>query len=422
MIGASRHVLAALAAWLTLAAGASAAPGLTASARAAPPVGAPQAVLFQPDTGDVVFRRDDTARRPIASTTKLMTALVTLEHTDLDDVLTAVDYDAMPAESLMGLRPGERVSVRDLLEGLLLASGNDAAMTLAVRIAGSERRFVRLMNRRARQLGLRDTHFANPIGLDDPRNYSSAADLAKLALLLLRDPFIARTVDRTEAVVGAGARRRTIVNRNTLLREVPWVTGVKTGHTSQAGYVLVGSATRRGVRLVSTVLGTASEAQRNADTLALLRWGLRRYRMVTAVRRGEVLAQPRLAYRDARAPVVATRRVRLVVRRGERPDVRVVGVPDELEGPLDAGERVGAAIVSRDGEEVARVPLVTAETVAAPSIGDRLTSAAGGWGVLAGAAALAVAAACSLVLALRHRQRVRRRRERAGSRGGTEAA
>lgn len=420
MTAAVRLVLAALAAWLLLAAAAPAARAQDdARGDGGPAVDAPAAVLFQPDTGDVVFERADTERRPIASTTKLMTALVTLESVGLDEVLTAVDYDAMPAESLMGLRGGERVSVRDLLEGLLLASGNDAAATLAVRVAGSERAFVRRMNRRARELGLRDTHFANPIGLDDPRNYSSAADLAKLALLLLRDPFFARTVDRTEAVVGTGDRRRTIVNRNALVQSVPWVDGVKTGYTSQAGYVLVGSATRRGVRLVSAVLGTASEYQRDADTLALLRWGLRRYRIATPVRRDEVLAQPELAFREARTPVVAKRRVRLVVRRGERPQVRVVGVPDEIEGPLDAGDRVGTAIVLRRGKEVARVPLVTAESVAAPSFGDRVSSAIPvHWAVLA----FLVAAACSLVVALRHRQRVRRRRERAESRGGTEAA
>ncbi|HEU4658758.1 MAG TPA: serine hydrolase, partial [Capillimicrobium sp.] len=256
MTAAARALVAALAAWLALAVPAGAQEASTASA---PQIQAPSAVLFQPDTGDVVYDRADTQRRPIASTTKLMTALLTLENAELDDTVTAVRYPAMPAESLMGLRAGERVTIRDLLEGLLLASGNDAAATLAVRIAGSERAFVRQMNRRARELGLRDTHYANPIGLDGPRNYSSAADLAKLALLLLRDPFFARTVDRTSAVVGTGARRRTLENRNTLVQTVPWVTGVKTGHTTQAGYVLVASARRDGVRLVSAVLGDPSE-------------------------------------------------------------------------------------------------------------------------------------------------------------------
>jgi D-alanyl-D-alanine carboxypeptidase (penicillin-binding protein 5/6) len=415
---ARRAVVAALAAWLLVGAAPTPASAQDGDPSDGPAIQAPAAVLFQPDTGEVVYERADTERRPIASTTKLMTALLTLERADLDDTVTAVPYAAAPAESLMGLRAGERVTVRDLMEGLLLASGNDAAATLAVRVSGTRDAFVRDMNRRARELGLRDTHFANPIGLDDPRNYSSAADLAKLALLLLRDPFFARTVDRTQVSVGTGMRRRTLVNRNTLVRTVPWVSGVKTGHTSQAGYVLVGAARRDGVRLVSAVLGDSSEAARDADTLALLRWGLSRYRTATAVTRGEVLAQPDLAFRDTRTPLVAKRRVRLVVRRGERPAVRLRGVPDEIRGPLDAGTRVGTAVVSRGGRVVARVPLVTGEAVASPSIGDRLSSALPSPWLLLG---LLVVLACSLLVALRLRRRVRRR-QAGGTRGDTEAA
>ena len=405
-------LLAAFAAALL---GASTAPG-------APSPQAPSAILFQPDTGDVVYRRADTERRQIASTTKLMTALVTREHADLDDTFRAVAYPANPVESLMGLRAGERMSVRDLLEGLLLASGNDAAATLAVRVGGSRREFVRMMNRRARELGLRDTRFANPIGLDDPRNHSTAADLVKLALVVLRDPFLARTVDRESAVVGTGDRRRTVVNRNTLVRTVGWVDGVKTGHTSQAGYVLVGAAKRRGVRVVSAVLGDPSEAARDADTLELLRWGLARYRLATPVRRGEALAEPRLAYRDETVELVAARRVRTVLRRGEDAEVRVVGAPAEIDGALRAGERVGAVVVSRRGKEVARVPLVASEAVAAASLGDRVSSALPSAWLSSALLGLLVVVGCSLHLALRRRRRTRRRQARARRRGGTEAA
>ncbi|HEU4657295.1 MAG TPA: DNA/RNA-binding winged helix domain-containing protein, partial [Capillimicrobium sp.] len=141
--------------------------------------------------------------------------------------------------------------------------------------------------------------------------------------------------------------------------------------------------------------------------------------LATALRRGEVVATPSLAFRDARTPLVAQRRVRLVVRRGERPRVRLVGVPDELTGPLDAGERVGTAVVSRHGDVVARVPVVTREDVPAPSIGDRLSSALPSLWLIGG---LAVLAACSLLFALRLRRRTRRRRARGERAGGTEAA
>jgi len=411
-----RRIAAIAAAALSLAPAAATAP---AAARQ-PDLSAPSAILVQPDTKDVVVARRARERRPIASTTKLMTALVTLERADLDDVVTAVPYDASPVESLMGLRAGERVSIRDLLEGLLLASGNDAAATLARRVGGSQRRFVRMMNERAREIGLTDTRFANPVGLDDPRNYSTAEDLAKLALVLLRDDFFRRTVNRRSATVVSGGRRRTIVNRNVLVREVPWMTGVKTGHTSQAGYVLVGSSTRRGVRFVSAVLGTPSEAARDADTLALMRYGQRRYRRVAALRRGAVLARPALDHRaDEHVDVVAARTVRAVVRRGQRPTVRVTGVPDELTGPLRRGARVGTAIVAYRGRELARVPLVTAEAVPAAGIADKVTSALPPLWLLA---LLAAVLACSLHVVLRHRRRVRRRRARARRRRGTETA
>jgi len=401
----------------------SAATATTATASAAaqgPDLDAPAAILVQPDTEDVVVARRERERRPIASTTKLMTALVTLENADLDDVVTAVRYHASPVESLMGLRAGERVTIRDLLEGLLLASGNDAAATLARRVGGSQRRFVRMMNERARELGLTDTHYANPVGLDDPRNYSSAEDLAKLALILLRDKFFARTVNRRSATVVSGDRRRTIVNRNVLAREVPWMNGVKTGHTSQAGYVLVGASSRRGVRFVSAVLGAPSEAARDADTLDLMRFGQRRYRRVVALRRGAVLASPALDFRaDEHVDVVAARTVRAVVRRGEEPKVRVTGVPEELAGPLRRGQRVGTAIVTYRGRRLARVPLVTSEPVAAAGVADKVSSAMPPIWLLA----LVVAVlACSLHLVLRHRRRVRRRRARARRRRETETA
>ena len=141
---------------------------------AGPALRAKAAILVQPDTGDVVYAHDPDQRLPIASTTKLMTALLTLERSNLDDVVPAAAYSPAPAESVINLRTGERLTVRDLLRGLLLASANDAAETLAAHVAGSQAAFVREMNARAAQLHLRNTHYANSIGLDEHGNYSSA--------------------------------------------------------------------------------------------------------------------------------------------------------------------------------------------------------------------------------------------------------
>src|SRR3712207_5573914 len=145
---------------------------------------------MEASSGEVLYRRAAEKPRAIASTTKLMTALLTVERTELGDVVPASDYVASPIESKLSLRPGERMSVADLLRGLMLESANDVAVTLAEHISGSRMAFVRLMNRRARELGLRNTHFANPIGLDEPGNYSSAHDLARLAVQLRKHSFV----------------------------------------------------------------------------------------------------------------------------------------------------------------------------------------------------------------------------------------
>jgi D-alanyl-D-alanine carboxypeptidase (penicillin-binding protein 5/6) len=381
-----------------------------------PAVRAPAAILVEPATGDVVFQRDARAERPIASTTKLMTALLALERAKLGDVVTTVRYRALPVESVIGLRAGERMTVADLLRGLLLASANDAAATIAARVGGSRRRFVRLMNVRARELGLRETHYANPIGLDEAGNHSSAEDLVKLTLILRRNEFFRRVTNLPSTTLRTGSRTRTITNRNLLVRNVPVVNGVKTGHTSTAGYVLVGSATRNGVTVVSAVLGDPSESARDADSLALLRYGLRRYRRSAAVRRGATYATAKLRFRDERVPLVATRTVRRTTRRDERVRLRVLDAPAEVEGPLPAGVRMGTVELRWRGRTIDRVPLVTGGPVPAATVGQQLGGLIGRTLLVAVAAAVALG---SLQLVLLRRRTRRRSRGRAG---GTEIA
>ena len=371
----------------------------------APSLTAPSAIVVEQSTGQVAFQRNARDRRPIASTTKLMTALLALEGAALDDVLTAAPYSPAPAETQIGLRAGERLTVRDLVRALMLPSANDGAVTIATGISGSVPAFVREMNARAEELGLRDTRYANPIGLDDPDNRSSARDLVRLAAVLRRNDFFRRTTDLPRATLTSGARRRVVLNRNRLVREVDFVDGVKTGRTSGAGYVLVGSATRNGVTVLSAVLGEPSEAARDADTLALLRYGLRRFRRATPVRRSQTLARADLKYRDEQVRLVAASSVRRVLRRGQRPRVRVVGAPAELAGPLTAGARVGTVEVRVGRRVVGRTPLVTAAAVPEASAGERLTSVLGQPATMALIAGLL---ACTLLLVLLRRRVVRR--------------
>jgi D-alanyl-D-alanine carboxypeptidase (penicillin-binding protein 5/6) len=334
-----------------------------ASAAEQPSVSARAAILVDARDGHVLYRRAPAQERPIASATKLMTALVALDELSLGREVRAVPYNPAPAESRIDLRAGERMSVADLLRALLLESANDAAETLAVRAAGSMDRFVGRMNERARELGLRHTSFANPVGLDSPGARSTALDLSRLARRVLRNDFLAATVDMPRARLLSGARPRILANRNRLVREVGWVDGVKTGHTGQAGYVLVGSTSRRGARLVSVVLGAPTEAARDADTLRLLRYGLTQYRRARPVRAGATLATASVEYFGGReVRLVPAGPVSVTVRRGQRLRT-VVRAPDQVTGPLAAGARVGSVTVYREGRRVRSVPVVTAASV-----------------------------------------------------------
>jgi serine-type D-Ala-D-Ala carboxypeptidase (penicillin-binding protein 5/6) len=313
--------------------------------------------------GEVLFAKRPDEERAIASTTKLMTALLALEEAEPDEVFTAPAYNAMPAESRINLREGEQMTVEDLLEALLLESANDAAETLAENIAGSREAFVEQMNERAGELGLEHTSYANPIGLDQAGNYSSARDLATLASTLLRNRRFARIVDMPSATLESGSRPRVVQNRNNLVGAYPWVDGVKTGFTLNAGNVLVGAAARgRRARVVTVVLGEPTEAARDAETLTLLRWGLARFTRTRMVDHERVRATAAIKYYDERAPLVPRRDVFVTIRDGEQVHTRA-NTPDELEGPLDAGERVGSVTVLVDGRPVRRVALVTAADV-----------------------------------------------------------
>ena len=365
-----RPLVAALAAALLVGA------PTASAAEPAPATSGAAAIVIDARTGDQLYGKDPREERPIASTTKLMTALLTLERADLDDVFTAAPYTASAIESKIGLMPGERMTVRDLLKALVLESANDAAVTLAKGVAGSPEAFVREMNRRAVALGLRDTSYANPIGLDDPENYSSARDLAALARRLLTNREFAHIADLPMATLRSGDHKRTIDNRNTLVQEYPFVNGVKTGHTIGAGYVLVGSGAAGGARVITVTLGAPSEAARDSDTLALLRWGLEQFHRVRVLRPGKVLESIDVNYRDEDAEVGAARPVTLVLRRGERAQT-TVDAPDELDGPLSKGERVGWVEVARDGETVRRVPLVTLDDVEGASFARKVVRTLG---------------------------------------------
>ncbi len=336
-----------------------------------PPVDARSWALIDARTGDLIVAHDGRRKVPIASTTKLMTAWVTLKEVPLDKIVRAQPYEAEYGESLMGLRTGQRISIRDLLYGLILRSGNDAAHTLAIDVGGSVPRFVALMNRYAAALGLSDTHYANPVGLDQKGNYSTARDLATLTRHLLAVPAFAKIADSREAVLRSVRPRRTIKTINELLLLAPWTTGVKTGHTWGALYCLVGSGRKRGVELIADVLGTPSDEERFEANLRLLEYGFRQYRKRTPVHADQTLAEPEIRYSGGQLPLRAAHSLVVGIRKGQKLEVEV-RAPEQIEGPIRRGQRLGRATVFVDGREAASVALRAGRAVPKASLLDRV--------------------------------------------------
>lgn len=357
--------LALLAAVLAVAASPLVAAG--SAGAAGPRLRVAAASLIEESTGRALYDFAGGRELPIASTTKLMTALLTLEKLRLGEVLRAPDYRASAVESQIGLSPGERMSVHDLLLALLLPSANDAAIDLAYN-AGSRSvgRFVGMMNIRAHRLGLLHTHYSTPVGLDTPGNYSTARDLVSLArYLLIRYPVFRRFVALPRARLLTGDHQRVVVNRNDLVGRIPWIHGVKTGHTSGAGYVMVGSGTQGPMTLISSVLGTSSDYARDRNTVALLGYGFDAYALRTPVRAGQRVAW--LSVRDQpgrRAAVIVARTLHEVWPRTARVGRRLE-LPRQLTGPLRRHAAVGSLILLVNGRPAVRVRLLLAQAVPA---------------------------------------------------------
>ncbi len=336
---------------------------------APPPLSVSAAALYAPATHQLLYGVNASKRVAIASTTKLMTALIVLQHVHkLSTMLTQNDYRSAAVDSQIGLAPGERMSVHDLLLALMLPSADDAAEDLAFNIGhGSVARFVGMMNAEARTLGLRHTHYSTPIGLDTAENYSTAADLVKLADYdMTHSAYFARIVALPRATLYSGNHVRSVTNRNDLVGRYPWIDGVKTGHTLDAGYVLVASGHRGGMALISAVLGTDSETSRDANTLALLDYGAD-FRVWTPVRKGQLMAQPTVKGQPSLHPAVtaAAGYTRILPR--SAPVHVQVQVPHQLVAPLPAQSVVGTATVTDGRRVLARIPLILTRRVPALS-------------------------------------------------------
>ncbi|MBI2914404.1 MAG: D-alanyl-D-alanine carboxypeptidase [Firmicutes bacterium] len=321
-----------------------------------PSVRASSAMLLEAGTGTVLYAKNERHRRPIASTTKIMTALVALEREDLREKVSVSDWAAGTPGSTVRLRTGEKLGLEDLLHGLLLESGNDAAVAIAEHVAGSEYQFARLMNERAQELGAKDTRFQNPHGIDEPGHFSTAYDLALMTRTALLYPRFARMVSKKEhqATLPEGARR--YFNTNQLLWSYEGAEGVKTGTTDAAGKCLVAAASRDGTRLISVVLDSSD---RWGDSIALLDYGFNKFSVVDAASPGRVVALlPVHGGLDPAVSAATSESFSFVVRSLEVRNLRTRFLVSPFRAPVRKDQRLGEMAISLGGREVKRLELV----------------------------------------------------------------
>jgi D-alanyl-D-alanine carboxypeptidase (penicillin-binding protein 5/6) len=340
---------------------------VAAGATSPPAVDAKAALLVDGQTGETLYEQNADKRLPMASLTKLMTALLVLEHAKKNDVVRVSGPAPTVGESTINLQAGERIPVRDLLEAALIQSANDAAYALATYVGGTVARFVRMMNERARELALAHTHYKVPDGLDTPGHYSSARDVYTLAREDLKYPLFRRIVKRSGGEIAGG---RSLHTWNDLLRTYPGTSGIKTGHTDLADWCEIAAAERAGVTMYAVVLGGPTRSRRNRDLAHLLDWGFGHYGRVTVISRTKAYAEAAVPFSGTLVPLVAAGRSRAEVLL-DHPLVEKVTAPATVELPLSQGDPLGEIVVYDGDKVVARRPLVSPISLGEPSIATR---------------------------------------------------
>lgn len=337
----------------------------------APQVDAKAYVLMDFNSGKILAESNGDERLPPASLTKMMTSYIIgkeikdgrIKRDDMVTVSNNAWAKNFPDSSKMFIEVGTQVSVGELNKGIIIDSGNDACVAMAEHIAGTVSGFADLMNAEAKQLGLKNTHFVNPHGLPDPEHYSTAHDMALLGAALIRDLPEEYKIYSDESFTYNGIKQ---FNRNALLHDKSMnVDGIKTGHVSEVGYSLVASGVKDGMRLVSAVIGTKSNAARRDISKELLNWGFRFYETVTPFKAGQEFAKQRIYMGDVdqvRLGVLDATPV--TVPRGAASDIKAdFQLDKELKAPLAKGERVGTLFLKLDDQDIAQYPLVALDEV-----------------------------------------------------------
>lgn len=320
-----------------------------------PKIGAGAAIVMDTETGRVLFEKNAYSRRSMASTTKIMTAIVAIENGNLDDIVTVSQKAAVVGGSTIHLKAGEKLTLRELLYGLMLESGNDAAIAIAEHIGGTVDNFLEMMNKKAGLLGAKNTCFKSPHGLDKNGHYSTAYDLAVITRYALKNPTFSKIVGTRSM----GITNRGLYNTNEMLDLYPGADGVKTGYTGLAGRCLVTSATRDNWRIISVVMGCPTRYIRAQSSKAILDYAFNNFKIYALLKPGEDIRKiPVIKGVKDSVAVKSIEEIRFPLKKDELDMVETgVYLPDSLTAPVYAGEDVGSIEYLINGEAIAHSTL-----------------------------------------------------------------
>ncbi len=343
-----------------------------------PSLEAPSGILINTKTGDVLWQKNPDEKRPIASTTKIMTAILAIENGSLDKAVTINSDAASITENGMKLTPGEQIKLRDLLYALMLDSANDAAVAIADFIDGSLPKFVARMNAKAKGIGAVNTNYANPNGLVDKDeqgaivHFSTARDLATIAKYAMRNKIFATIVGTKQRTIYREdpSKPRVMVNLNRLLWTYPGANGVKTGYTDDAGHCLVASAQREGVSLITVVLGEKSHAAVFRESATLLNYGFSLYEKKRLIFKNITYKTVKLSY-GQKVSLSVPSNVDAVVKRTVKTNVKIELKPN-IGAPIKKGAVLGKISILQSGKPVATSALVADKNIQKPSFGEIL--------------------------------------------------
>jgi D-alanyl-D-alanine carboxypeptidase (penicillin-binding protein 5/6) len=338
----------------------------------APDLYIPSGVLMTMD-GRELWARNPESRRAMASTTKIMTAVVILEKADLNTVVTVDKVASAVGQSSMGLVAGERIPLGELLKGVLVQSGNDAATLAAETVGGSVESFVAMMNAKAAQLDLVNTHYVNPHGLDAKGHYTSAEDLTALARYAMRNPVFRQIVGTYTVKVRSDRYTHVLTNHNSLLKSYKGTEGVKTGWTDNAGYCVVFAVKRGNIEFVGTVMGAANETGRAQQATKLIDWGFAHYKATTIVQAGETLGRvPVSDYLDRTVGAETAETTSMPVFDLAGPVQRRIELKADVPAPVSKGDVIGTMTLYQGDSVLTQVPVVASSDVPSPNIGQRI--------------------------------------------------